>query len=115
MISRNSVPATIAESESLSDVVELLGYDLVAVQLPATWTAASVTFQCSQDGITFSDVHDDAGTEVALTVAASQWVTVPTEFVRHFGTFIKVRSGTSSVPVAQAAERVIQVIGSAPH
>jgi len=99
---------TIANGASLSDAVDLGGRKLVAIDMPASWTAASLTFQASVDGTTFDDLYDGA-TERSLTVAASRylafniadWVSVR---------FLKVRSGTAASAVNQGGDRVITLV-----
>lgn len=101
--------ATIGAAASLSDEVDLAGFPLVGVIMPAAWTAANLTFQvASASGGTFVDLYDDAGNEVEVNAAASrglaggQWLEKLAPW-----RFVKVRSGTTGTPVAQGAERVI--------
>lgn len=78
---------------------------LVAIQMPATWTAANLTFQGSMDGVTYADMYAFDGTEVNITAGASQYILVPD--LR--AAWIKVRSGTTGTPVNQGGNRVIQL------
>ena len=99
---------TIANGASLSDAIDLGGRKLVAIDMPAAWTAASLTFQASADGTTYDNLYDGA-TERAVVVGASyysalnigDWVGVK---------FLKVRSGTAGSPVNQAAARTITLV-----
>lgn len=112
MINRTKAAVTIAASASLSDAADLLGYDLVAIHFPAAWTAASITFQGSEDGITYGNIYDSAGTEVAYAgAAADRVVLVNTAHLGQFPRFVKVRSGTAGVPVVQVAAAIITLIG----
>jgi hypothetical protein len=84
--------------------------------MPAAWTAAGLTFQASLDGINYFNVFDDgttAGTfvETTWTAAASQYqiVAAPAKWVGV--RWLKIRSGTSGVPVNQAAERTLTIVG----
>lgn len=98
--------ATILNGASLSAAVSLLSQRLVAIIMPAAWTAAGLTFQASDDGTNYYNLHDGAGTEVSLTVAASRYVRLtPADWSRI--RYLKVRSGTSGVPVNQGADRAI--------
>lgn len=100
--------ATIANGASLSDAVDITAGLLIAIQMPAAWTAAVLTFQASHDGVTFADVYDSAGAERSVTVAAGRHVTLDTA---NFGMrFVKVRSGTAAAPVNQGAQRVLQLV-----
>lgn len=101
--------ATIANGASLSDIVDL-GPEarLKAVQMPAAWTAAGMTFQVSNDGTNFFDLFSSAA-EVAFTVVANQMIGLTYDQNSFFERFryIKVRSGTTGAPVAQGAQRLV--------
>ena len=104
--------ARIAAAASLSEAVDLEYTTLVAVIMPSAWTAADLTFQVSYNNVTFVDLYDAIGAEVALVVDASRCVSIPAISntvppVRY----LKVRSGPSVAPVTQAAARVIALVG----
>jgi hypothetical protein len=105
-----TLPATIAAGASLSAAVRLPpGHYLAAIVMPAAWTAAGITFQASADGVTYNDVHDINGTEISVTVAASRIIVLPpTDW--YPVPFVRVRSGTSAVPVNQLAERALALL-----
>ena len=92
-----------------SDDIDLGGATMSALAIPATWTAASLTFLASPDrGTTFFDVYGSTGDEITYTVAASRVVTFDPAFwlgIRH----LRVRSGTTATPVPQAAERTLYI------
>jgi hypothetical protein len=112
-VDRATHPATILEGASISDTVDLMHYDFVAVQMPAAWTAASLSFECSTEVAgPFTPVEDSGGTEVTYTVEASKWVIVNTAHWHGFGRFLRLRSGTSAAAVNQLADRTLLVIGS---
>ena len=76
--------------------------------MPAAWTAASLTYQASADGVTYDDMYDGA-TERSLTVAASRYM------MQNIGDwvgirYLKIRSGTSGSPVNQGGARVITLV-----
>jgi hypothetical protein len=101
--SRNKT-AVIANGASLSGSVYLGSLTLLSIIMPAAWTAASLTFQVSNDGTNWNNLYDTANTEVAYTVAAGNALAVePDKFAGW--RFLKVRSGTTAAAVAQAAER----------
>jgi len=108
----SAVVATIANAASLSGEVDLGGASRIAIQMPAAWTAANLTFQASDEsGGTFADVVNDAGTEIVVTATISQVIVIVTALKELAGLrFIKIRSGTSATPVAQGAERVLKVL-----
>lgn len=109
---------TIANGSSISGMADFTAfninkdnYRLSAIVIPSDWTAANLTFQFSIDGgFTWVDMRDADGNEVtAAVVAANTGIVLLPE---AFGsiTHLKVRSGTSSVPVNQGADRSIALI-----
>lgn len=106
------VPVTIANGASVSAFVDLEAQTLVGIHMPAAWTAAGLTFQVSEDGVTYDDLYDAAGSEKTVSVAASRYIyTIPSDWVGI--RFIKVRSGTAGTPVNQGAARTIQLVTKA--
>ena len=104
-----NIPVTIASGASLSPSVDLRFAAVAGLYMPAAWTPANVTFQASSDGLTFSDVFNNDGTEYKLTVSAGQFVPfVPLELpgVR----FLKLRSGLTGTTVNQAADRALTLV-----
>lgn len=108
--------ATILNGASLGGVVYLGAKVLVGIQMPAAWTAADLTFQASVDGVTFNDVYtpDGAGTEVTVKAAASRYIPASDLAFAKGMLYIKIRSGTASVPVVQLADRAIQLLTRRP-
>ena len=100
-----SATVTIANGASLSGAVMLGAGVPLAIQMPAAFTGTELTFQGSNDGITFYDIYD-GGAELSVTAAASQNVVLPASALAGFNR-LKVRSGTASVPTAEAAERTL--------
>ena len=97
-----TVPFAIASGQSLSDPLDSQGLELLGILMPASWTAANLTFQGSPDGQSYADVYDRAGTEYTATAAASRLILLlPRDDLVPLR-FLKVRSGTAGVPVAQA-------------
>lgn len=107
-IELNLLTATIAISTSLSDAIDMSGWSIISIGIPAAWTAASLTFEGSVDGTTFKDIYLKDGTELTATVDADQIISNLLELgsIRY----LKIRSGTSGTPVNQAAERVLDVL-----
>lgn len=104
--------ATIANGASLSGAFYVGAGELVAVDMPAAWTAAALTFQASVDGVTFQDLYDEAGNEVTVAVQPSQHVAIGEgggARAEHFrgAPYMKVRSGPAGAAVAQGAARVL--------
>lgn len=107
---RNQSTTTIANGTSLSGAIDLGAATLFGVQIPSSWTAASLTFQASTDGVTYSNLYDSVGTEIVASVAASQFVvmSIPAQWIGI--RFLKIRSGTSGAPVNQGADRTLQIV-----
>lgn len=98
---------TIANGQSLSAALFIGGNRVVAIEMPAAWTAAGLSFQASADGVTYNDVHTTSA-ELTVTAGASRLLLLGRALE---GTvFLKVRSGTSGTPVAQGADRVLKLI-----
>lgn len=109
MIGDKRKTASIANGASLSAAVSLETGRLFALQMPASWTTANLTFQASHDGTTYADMYDEEGTEVTVTAAASRVIVL--EPARWLGIrCLKVRSGTSGSPVNQGAAREITLL-----
>lgn len=104
--------AVIAASGNLSSAVQIDGGKHIGLIMPSAWTAAGITFQVSMDGINYSNLYDDAGAEVAIVAAASTAIALDGALKEALMPWkhLKLRSGTSGTPVAQAAERTITVI-----
>lgn len=106
---RTTEAVTIASGASLSAAIELKGTVPVAIVMPATWTAAALTFQGSADGVTYGNVYSTGGSEMTAQAAATRFILLePADFVAI--RWLKVRSGTSGTPVNQAAERTLTVV-----
>lgn len=96
------------------------GHAIVGIIMPATWTAADITFQISPDPVAhvavdaaptnFYNVYDETGGEVTIVGPAVSRAIMLSQNVYITGNYFKIRSGTSSVPVSQAADRSISII-----
>lgn len=109
----SSESTTIANGASLSAAIDLAGKQLVSILMPATWTAADITFSVSLDGVTYY-TKKSGGSEykvsdlLATNPVASDAVDIPYgDFVGF--RYVKIRSGTVGTPVNQGAERTITV------
>ncbi len=97
---------TIAADASLSAAVPIGGDLPVNIQMPTGWDAANLTFQSSQDGVTFQDLYDSNGIEVAVQADASRNIQLnPADFAGLY--WLKIRSGTAAAAVDQTAERTL--------
>lgn len=102
---------TIASGASLSPGVAMGVDTLVGLWMPATWTAAGLSFQVSPDGgTTWVNLSDPSGSEFTLSAAASIFIQTNQYNWRGIN-MIKVRSGTAGSPVAQGADALITLLG----
>lgn len=90
-----------------SGIIIVTKKSLVGIQMPATWTAAALTFSASMDGgVTYNDLYDDTMIERSIAVVANRTITLdPTKFMGC--THLKFRSGTGAAPVNQGAARTL--------
>lgn len=110
----NAYPATIAALGSLSGSVSMGADTIVGIWMPATWVSAPLTFQVSPDGgTTWVDLFNDSGSAIQIMVAASQFISLVTNSnytLRGFN-MVKVRSGTTGIPVVQTGGAIVNLIG----
>jgi hypothetical protein len=103
----DDLTTVIADGASISSVVTLRRRPILTILVPSGWDDAVLTFQVSQDGVTYYELVDEAGEYVSLTVDAGRMLRV-TNLDQWAGfQYLKVRSGTSSVPVAQTGTATI--------
>lgn len=110
MTNTGAAPLTINNGANLSSQADFYVTDSsVALQMPASWTTADLTVQASFDGVTFTDMYLDDGTEMVIKAGASRWIVL--NITRFLGVrSIKLRSGTASVPVNQGGQRTIYLV-----
>lgn len=101
---------TVATSDTISAAVALGGARVLGIQMPATWTAAALTFLGSVDGSTYQSIYDSAGSEVSITAVQAHYVALPDTSVLAGLNYLKVRSGTVGSPVQQAADRTLVLL-----
>ncbi len=98
--------ASFAAGASQSSVIELDGFTLVSVMIPANWTAASLAFSISLDGVSYLPLIDAAGNEVTLNAVAGE--VLPVSAVPPSSKFIVLRSGSVASPVVQASALTLE-------
>jgi len=88
--------------------------------MPDAWTGgASLTFQLSTDGINYHDLHHvDPKTFYPFEIEVARppvggCVTLPASMGAAVS-FVKVRSGTRSLPISQQADRLFQFVLEIP-
>jgi len=103
------IPVTIAMAQATSGEIDLGSYESIGIYMPNTWTTANLTFQVATKlGGTYYDLYDYTGTEVAVPATAKQAITLQAASFEPWNA-LKIRSGTSSAPATQGADRIIYV------
>lgn len=101
-------------ADGLSTAINLGGYLLHTIYMPATWTSAALGFSLSYDGTNWLPVKDING-EVTYsnTIAvASMALTVKPELAMQLQGVLKLRSGAIGAAVQQGATRTVVLIAS---
>ena len=102
--------ATIASGASLSGFVEIDEALYIGIEMPAAWDAANLTFQVSRNGSDWLDLYDDAGNEVTVTASSGTSIGIKSSADAFKPwQYVKIRSGTSALPVNQTAARTLYV------
>lgn len=105
------VQVKITSGTALSSVGLVSWEQLVGILMPAGWDAADITFQNSLDGTTFGDVFTVSG---EYKIPSAQVAVGRTLILSPLDTNplfqIKVRSGITSAPVNQTADRIITLL-----
>jgi hypothetical protein len=116
MTTLSTVSLTIHAGQSLSDPVDCSGFDRIArILVPNTWSVAPLTFCLSPDGVNFHNLHHvDSnslfGYEVQVPrCPANAAITLPSTMGSAVA-FVKLRSGTSTLPVPQAQDCQFQLV-----
>lgn len=105
--------ATIANGASLSDAVGVGRRLVTGLNMPASWTAADLTFTGSdQPSGTFNAIYDSDGNELTVSASSGRAIALTPAEMDALSAFaaIKIRSGTSGAAVVQLAEREIGVV-----
>ena len=98
---------TIASGTAVSTTIDFRDHSMMIVHVPATWTAADLSFRTSTtvDG-TFDDLYDEAGSLLVVTaVAAGNGYVVPARLAPAH--FVQIISQSAGTPVNQAVDRVL--------
>jgi hypothetical protein len=100
---------TIAADGNLSSAADLGYCSPVRLEVP-TIVSASLTFQLSEDGVTYRNLYDEFGTEVTVTASTGNRIIRlnPAEWWNALR--IKIRSGTAATPVTQTSAVTIGIV-----
>ena len=95
----------ITADDDLTLAADLQGYKITGVIMPATWTAADITFEGSIDDSTFNPIKSKSGVAYTLTVSASDFIHLPLSDTYNFPRYIKVGSSNP-----QGADRTVKLV-----
>jgi hypothetical protein len=99
-MSISTVTGTIPARGTMTGSIAIGGSPIVGIIMPSAWTPAVVTVQASADGVNFYDLYDAVtAKELSFNVKANTIVAIIANRMCCCGA-IKLRSGTSSLPVA---------------
>lgn len=111
------VTGYIDANESLSAPINVNAGDVVALMMPDAWTYAELSFQISADDVTHFDVYERDGDEVRVKVTPNAVLLIERELLMAASS-LRLRSGSRSRPVVQAARRdfslALVVVGPTP-
>ena len=97
------INAVIANGQSESGVIDLVGKIVVALITPAALDGVVFTLKISSDGITFYDYYDILGNLLNITVAPDRWIGfLPVDFANV--RYLKFVSDAS-----ESAERILKI------
>lgn len=106
-----ALPVEIESGASLTNIINLGGLRLFGIIMPPEWTTANLTFQMSPDaGTTWVDMLDQNGNEILATATTSSYIALnmPQQFSAI--QYLRIRSGSSVLSVAQTEERTVQLL-----
>ena len=101
---RESETFTIANGQTTSNAIKLMGRSLAALIMPAAFTGTSLTIKASIDGVTYLDAYNTDGNILTISCAANRYICLFTP--DFFATeYIKIVSSG-----AEGAERVVTAV-----
>ena len=108
----NVLTLTIPISTALTEIIRLHGRRIVAIEMPAGWDAAAMTFLSGSDDAGLHGVFDDLGVEVSAAVAVDQIVAITGAKADAIACLdkLQLRSGNTATPVNQTAARTIKLL-----
>lgn len=113
---RTVIDVTIANGVALSAEVNVGGKRIVGIVMPAVWTAANLSIQALLDepaalpkAPVYGEVFDQAGAAIAITAVVASYNVINAQVLPALGR-IRIRSGTSAVPVNQGGIRTLRLV-----
>lgn len=109
--SAKPIYATFKAGSSLSEEVDLRFTRLFGISMPNVWTTANITIQVRRNEDTvWRDLHHDDGQEYTITASGDRHINIRWPGSLFGIRYIRLRSGTSATPVAQAAETKLNLL-----
>lgn len=101
---------TIANGESLSGALDVLGWEVVSIEQAANTEGTTFSAQGSLDGIVFADIQTDAAEWSAVKSAtAAQVIYLPQDKRLRGFSQIKIRTGLSGAATNQTGAATLKV------
>jgi len=108
-VPRIVVSFTIPAGQFLSQGVDCTEGYFARIQMPAQWTSANLSFQISDDGITYYDLVDKTGMEALLPIVPGTAAMIRMEPWSSAIGWWKLRSGPARTPTVQQAARTFKI------
>lgn len=109
-IRRSEHSVTIAKGATVSGAVDIKAGRILGVMMPADWDSADLKFVASADGgTTYYDVYDDAGNEIALTVASDRFIVFDANTLDNLAGISNFKAVASATQSSQAATLIFVV------
>ena len=104
-----TITITISAGQSLSNPADLTTGSIALIITPPDWNPANVSFQISEDNVTFYDLFDSNGAEIIRAIRPNTAIAFDLSLTQA-APYFKMRSGHRDIPIAQAADRVFTLI-----
>jgi hypothetical protein len=97
-----NLSTVITSGQKLSGIIQLGGFELCGLFIPAAFTSTAITFLASQDGINFFPVYNTyAGTPLSYVVTPGSYLSIaPVDFDGI--NYLKIQTGSN-----EAANRTL--------
>ena len=97
--------AVIANGQTTSDAIDLFGTTLVGIQMPATFTGSSISFEAATTlGGTYQPITNSGGNSISATAAGGKFISIDPSDIAGVQ-FIKIVSDS-----AEGAERTLELV-----
>lgn len=102
-------PITIASGQNLSGAIDIEWAAGIGIELPAAWDGNTISFAVSSDIAGTYGPLKSGGAEYTESVVAGDRISIDISAMFPWR-YIKIRSGTSSTPTNQTADRSIKIV-----